>query len=144
MTKKLLKSPVPITYWALLLVAAWGISSSQMKARPTQPAFVTDWQLLKEVNGLKAYYLQTTCSGQAGIYFKIINSGTQEKKIVWNAFLQKGEESICVLPSAMMPVTLGIGEEVSSNCNTTSPMLTIPLKEAVSISNLTFNLIELQ
>jgi hypothetical protein len=104
----------------------------------SQVAENTDWKLLKESEGVKAYYMISNCSSKDYLHLKIQNIGSSETKLIWVVNIKNGE-SYSTTPT--MPIqVLKAGGEIISDCNNISPILSIPLDKP-DHSTLTFNLI---
>lgn len=95
------------------------------------------WILLKESEGVKAFYHISECNSRSEIHFKIHNTDIVDKNVIWMASIRGRNVA---LPS-MTPVSLKQGDELISMCGAVLPTLMMPLDQPIEISELDFHLI---
>ena len=99
-----------------------------------------DWQLLKESDGVKVYYVITHCDSGPSMHLKIENGNQSGRTIAWVASIRRENVDVWVIPSTTAPRQIGAGEHVSSSCAQSSPELTILLADASEVNNVSLHL----
>jgi hypothetical protein len=104
-----------------------------------QAADNQEWQFLKESEGVKIYYLISTCSAQNYLHLKLHNTSTLEKRLIWAAAVKEGDhfKTIPTMPTHVLKA----GEENASECGSIKEFLAIPVINEFNVSDLTFSLI---
>lgn len=100
-----------------------------------------EWQLLSEVDGVKAYYRIGTCASQTLLHLRIQNGSVEERKVIWPTTIERGGVNEVVVYQSMAPVLLRAGDEIIGDCNNQSFFLSVPVQDDFHISRLQFSLI---
>ncbi len=86
-----------------------------------------DWVLQSELNGVKAYYMISTCDSVPVVFLKFVNSNGYSVKVTWDDQVKvAGEANTRRTKTFSLSVTVNPGEIAGSTC--TNPAV----KELVS------------
>ncbi|MBD0254932.1 MAG: hypothetical protein ICV83_04365 [Cytophagales bacterium] len=82
-----------------------------------------NWQLIREVQGVKFYYQLSPCNGQSFLLFKAANGNAATVRGTWEIKVQHGERSR-TLVGVLRPTPAGQAQ--AGSCERPSPDLAIP------------------